>query len=271
MNLLVFALMAVAGFSQMSRMAIGEPQTLNQFYTPVKNTRESIDLYWPTTGANKPPLLFYVPGGAWITGDKSEYAGLAKAFSQKGWAVAVINYRYSSEAIKYPAQVDDAAAALRWLAANHPELTSKIFVMGHSAGAHSAAVLALDSKYRSAIQHVKGFIGLEGIYDVPSLIKVWPKYAEWFVNLTFGKKENWAAASPQFMHASSPSRWLVVHSRGDELVDLAQSQHFVTHLREGKNSVDYFEPGAGSHFGVVETLSDPTQPTFVKVLEFINK
>jgi acetyl esterase/lipase len=104
-----------------------------------------LDLYTPNHDGLK-PLIVYLHGGAWIAGSKNDCLPVndagPKAFLHRGFAVACINYRYSTEAI-YPAQIIDVKASIRWLrsqAAAYKLYDGKIAIWGASAGGHLAAL-----------------------------------------------------------------------------------------------------------------------------------
>jgi acetyl esterase/lipase len=109
-------------------------------------------------------IFFY--GGAWDSGTKSDYLFVAQALAANGLAVVVPDYRIYPD-VRFPAFVEDAAAATRWT--TNRLGTEKLFVMGHSAGAHSALMLAADTRYLAdaGVDRMKlaGTIGLAGPYD----------------------------------------------------------------------------------------------------------
>ena len=107
---------------------------------------------------------------------------------------------------------------------------------------------------RSPHPEVRGWIGVEGIYDLKSLAKRWPAYPEWFLNRAFGpSSQEW----PEWRTLRSTVPWLVVHSNEDELVDRGQSETFVEHLRKQKVPAEMRRLEAGSHFGVLDRLVQP--------------
>ncbi|HEY0372369.1 MAG TPA: alpha/beta hydrolase, partial [Thermoanaerobaculia bacterium] len=99
-----------------------------------------MDLRVPT-GAGPHPVILYLHSGAWITGDRT--GGPAIRQTSRGYAVASIDYRLAPEHI-WPAQIEDAKAAVRWLRANAARFRldpNRIGVFGSSAGGHIGAVL----------------------------------------------------------------------------------------------------------------------------------
>lgn len=105
--------------------------------------RHKLDLYVPL-GTGPFPLAIWVHGGSWKAGDKGRDAERWRWLASRGYVVASINYRYSSDAL-FPAQIHDLKAAVRWLRANAPKYSiaaDKIAVIGYSAGGHLASLLA---------------------------------------------------------------------------------------------------------------------------------
>jgi acetyl esterase/lipase len=114
----------------------------NLAYVTKGRTRQKLDLYIPK-GAEKAPLMILVHGGAFVEGDKSEED--AAAFVTLGYAVASLNYRYSSDAI-FPAQVEDVKAAVRWLRANAGKFgydPERFGARGSSAGGYLVTMLGV--------------------------------------------------------------------------------------------------------------------------------
>jgi acetyl esterase/lipase len=149
-------------------------KTADIAYASDGNLRHRLDVYQPTdpiVAAKPRPVVVFFYGGAWQEGSRSDYLFVAEALTQRGYVVVVPDYRVYPE-VKYPEFLNDGAAAVAW-ATNHVDRyggdRSRIFLMGHSAGAHIAAMLALDSTFLDAQKvpraAVKGLIGLAGAYD----------------------------------------------------------------------------------------------------------
>ena len=100
------------------------------------------------------PVLIMIHGGAWTYGNKHTYIGLEQArfFNRNGYIFIPINYRLAPDH-PFPAAIEDAAAAIAWVHENIAEYggdPSKIVLMGHSAGAHSVAMVSVDPTYLAA-------------------------------------------------------------------------------------------------------------------------
>ena len=221
---------------------------------------QTYKVYEPKAAAASMPTLVFLHGGAWIGGDLSQYEDGARAYNLKHVRVVLANYRLAPK-FKHPAPVDDLDAVLKKLPADY----SRIYLMGHSAGAHLIAFW--NTAHTDA--RVRGFIGIEGIYDIPKLVKVWPSYRGSFISAEFGPDASkWAAASPAALPARSKVPWLLIHSEKDELVDLAQTTDFQKHLISQKIPVELMQLKTESHFGAIETLNDVESSIFLKTLSF---
>lgn len=111
------------------------------------------------------PMVMFIHGGGWAVGDPHDYRFMARMLAPHGYAVVLAGYRLHPEG-RYPAMLDDGDAALRWIAAQAPALggdAARIVLVGHSAGAYNAVMLALDRRWRA--DAVRGVIGLAGPYD----------------------------------------------------------------------------------------------------------
>jgi acetyl esterase/lipase len=164
--------------------------------------RESFDIHrltifrpesGPAGGAPR-PVIFFVHGGGWVDGYRDWYDWVATVFTgEKGWVTVVIDYRLTSDqvfvadqycpdratcslpeniarrtkAAEYPDNIADVAAAYRWTLAHIGEYGGdprRVFVFGHSAGAHLATVLATADAYTDLRPHIRGLIAMSGIY-----------------------------------------------------------------------------------------------------------
>lgn len=115
-------------------------------YDPV---RHKLDVYEPKKGKSTGKVLVFIHGGSWDTGKKESYRFLGKAFAKNGIVTVVINYRLSPSA-KYEAITYDCARAIAWVKdsiSNYGGNAKEIFVAGHSAGGHLAALLCTDATF----------------------------------------------------------------------------------------------------------------------------
>ena len=140
--------------------------------------RQKVDVYLPSQpladkalAAGGAPMVVFFYGGSWSSGDRADYRFVGEALASQGIAVVVADYRLSPE-VRYPVFLQDSAQAMRWAFDNAQKYganPNRIFVMGHSAGAYNAAMLALDKRWLSGAglspARLAGWIGLAGPYD----------------------------------------------------------------------------------------------------------
>ena len=143
----------------------------------------------PSDTSRKPVLLFFY-GGGWVKGARQDYGFAARAYASKGLVVVVPDYRKVPQ-VRFPAFIEDAADAVKWTRDNIARYggnPDQIAVAGHSAGAHSAIMLALDPQWLAnagAPGAIKAAVGLSGPYDfypftgrAIAAMGQWPKPAE---------------------------------------------------------------------------------------------
>jgi acetyl esterase/lipase len=135
------------------------------------DARQQVDVYQPKPAVANPPMVVFFYGGSWSSGDRADYRFVGEALASHGIVAVIADYRLSPQ-VHYPAFVQDSALAMRWAfdhAADYGVNPSRIFVMGHSAGAYNAAMLALDKRWLEAVglspSRLAGWIGLAGPYD----------------------------------------------------------------------------------------------------------
>lgn len=135
--------------------------------------RQRLDAYLPTRAAppGGHPVVLFIYGGSWNHGERADYKFVGEALASRGVITLVSDYRLYPQ-VRYPEFLDDGARALAWTFKEAARLGGnprRIFVMGHSAGAYNAAMLALDPRWLATQGHqpreLAGFIGLAGPYD----------------------------------------------------------------------------------------------------------
>lgn len=131
--------------------------------------RQQLDVYAPRQKGHYPVVMF-IYGGSWADGSRTYYEFVGRALAAQGFVTVIADYRVLPE-VEYPGFLTDCAAAFGWLAANIAQYggdPQRIALMGHSAGAYNAAMLALDPAYladKGLLDGVKCVVGLSGPYD----------------------------------------------------------------------------------------------------------
>lgn len=224
----------------------------SQAFAPGRRGR--LDVYAPTgAAAGLRPVIVFFYGGSWNSGSKDGYGFVGRALAARGFVVAIPDYRLVPE-VRFPAFVEDGAAAVRWVRANIALFggdPDRIVLAGHSAGAYNAAMLALDPAWlgpdRAA---VKGLAALAGPYDfLPLDTKV--------TKAAFAGIEDLAATQPIRLASIDDPPALLLAGGEDELVIPSQSTGLAIALVEaGADAEVRVYPDVG-HVGLVTALATP--------------
>jgi acetyl esterase/lipase len=131
--------------------------------------RQQLDIYRPLPGrAAAPPIVVFFYGGNWESGKRADYRFVGEFLAASGAIALIPDYRLHPQ-VSYPDFLKDCAAAVAWAFANARALggdPSRIYVMGHSAGAYNAAMMALDPRWLGVQrERLAGFVGIAGPYD----------------------------------------------------------------------------------------------------------
>lgn len=133
--------------------------------------QQKLDIYAPKNIDGQAPVLMYIYGGSWQNGDKDLYDFAGRAFAAKGYVTVIADYRKVPEVV-FPGFVQDGASALKWITENITDYDGdpeRIYIVGHSAGAYNAVMLALDPQYLAAEglgpDTIDGVTGMSGPYD----------------------------------------------------------------------------------------------------------
>ncbi|WP_084356175.1 alpha/beta hydrolase [Novosphingobium lentum] len=139
-----------------------DPQQKLEMFVPARTTG-------PATGLL--PVVVFIHGGGWDSGDPHDYRFVARTLAPHGYAVVLAGYRLYPK-VRYPAMLEDSAAAVAWVAAHAAQYggdPARIVLMGHSAGAYNAVAITLERQWlgRAGLDAdaLRGTIGLAGPYD----------------------------------------------------------------------------------------------------------
>ena len=139
----------------------------NVAYAPAD--RQRLDVYGPEEeSVSARPVVVFFYGGSWNSGTKDGYDFVGRALAAQGFVTVVPDYRLVPE-VRFPAFVEDGAAAVRWAKANAAQYGGDpdcIVLAGHSAGAYIAGMLAVDERWLGEDRGtLRGWVGLAGPYD----------------------------------------------------------------------------------------------------------
>jgi acetyl esterase/lipase len=238
--------------------------------------RQRLDVYrpaMPTAGGTSPVVLF-IYGGSWTRGERADYRFVGEALAANGIIAVVADYRLSPQ-VRYARMLADNALALRWTLAHAAELggdPTRTYLMGHSAGAYNAAMLALDPRWLQQVglspSQLAGWIGLSGPYDFLPIVD--PE-----VQIAFDWPRTPADSQP-IEHASSAApRSLLVAGTGDDIVDAERNtQGLANKLRAAGADVQVQMLKGVGHITTVAALARPLDwlaPVLPTVLAFVRQ
>lgn len=228
-----------------------------------------LDVYRPPVTSTLMPVALFFYGGSWRTGERRDYAFVGRALAAQGVLTVIADYRKFPQG-RFPLFEQDAARAARWTVDHAAEFGGdprRIFLSGHSAGAHIAVLLASDARYLAA-QHLRprdfaGAIGIAGPYDFLPLTD--PKIIE-----VFGAERDWPQSQPiRFVDGDEPP-FLLLQGDGDRIVNPHNATAMTQALRAAKvpvTALHYPQPG---HFRILAGLRYPAlAPTLADVVHFI--
>jgi acetyl esterase/lipase len=241
--------------------------------------QNSMDIYIPVKGGVS-PVIVWIHGGGWSAGSKEHVQDKPDFFTKHGYVFVSVNYRLHTQQ-KHPVQVQDVADAIAWLARNahHYSINPKqIYVMGHSAGAHLAALVSVDETYLkkagATSQLIKGTILLEGAaYDIPLAMREGGDRLKKIYRDAFGDDRTvWKAASP-VSHVSSTKSiapFFIAHAGHREVSEM-ESTMFATVLTKAgvKNSVNHYPDH--NHMTINRLFGNEVDPVCGDVLHFLEE
>ncbi len=183
--------------------------------------RQTYDVYAPDAATDLPVIVFFY-GGGWNSGSKADYGWFGMALAAMGYVVAVPDYRLTPQVV-YPAFLDDCAASVKHVvahAATYGGNGAKLALMGHSAGAYNAVMLALDAHYlgtdAAGNSPVLACVGVSGPYDfLPFDVKE--------SRDTFGPWPKPEETQPIHYARKTNTHFLLMASRADHTVYLKNS------------------------------------------------
>jgi acetyl esterase/lipase len=187
-------------------------------YDPARGL--SLDVYRPAARDTPAPTVLFLYGGAWRRGERWQYQFVGRRLADAGMLAIVADYRTFPDA-RFPGFVEDAARAAAWASANAGDFggNGQLFLAGHSAGAHIAALLGTDARHLEAVGlapgRLAGVIGLAGPYDFA---------IDGGLRDVFGPQAQWSRTQPvDFVDGDEPP-FLLIHGTRDRRVEVVDSR-----------------------------------------------
>jgi acetyl esterase/lipase len=166
----LFALSACSPFTILNTTIGEDGFTVHSGLRFGPQARQVLDVYVPEQRDGPLPVVVFFYGGSWRGGERADYRFAADALASRGYVAIVPDYRLFPE-VRFPAFVEDGAKAVRWVLEHVADFggdPDRLYLMGHSAGAHIAAMLTLDERYLAAEgvprHSIRGTIALAGPY-----------------------------------------------------------------------------------------------------------
>jgi acetyl esterase/lipase len=228
--------------------------------------KHKLDLYLPKE-KRPAPVFFFIHGGAWKSGDRAQYPAIGNRFAKEGILTVVPSYRLAPK-YPHPAQIEDVAAAFAWLVRHIAEYggdTNRIYVGGHSAGGHLAALLTLDprhlEKHRLSPKIIHGTIALSGVYNLAQ----GENQASVFGTDSQARRE----ASPLFHVKAGAAPFLVSYCQWDYFTLPAQAREFHAALRKANIASELVYIARENHISEMVNVPNDNDPTAAAVLKFV--
>lgn len=205
---------------------------------------QKLDLFLPPESVeDRRQLVVFIYGGAWTAGNRSDYYFVAQTLAGAGYTVAIPDYIKYPQGV-FPAFVTDVATSIGWLAGNLARFTAvdDVIIMGHSAGAHTGALLLTDERYLQEAgvnkEQISAFVGLAGPYGFKPGEQ---RYRDIFDNL-----EDYNQMRPLHFADGDEPPMLLVHGDDDTTVLPVNTRQFAERVNgAGGSATTKFYPGVG--------------------------
>ncbi len=232
--------------------------------------RNGLDIYTPPGRRNAPVIVFFY-GGNWQNGDKAMYRFVAASLSSRGYVVVIPDYRVYPQ-VRFAGFMQDGAKAVAWTKQNVARFggdPGRIFLMGHSAGAHIAAMLTLDGHWLGDVglnprRDIAGFIGLAGPYDFLPL-------RDDTLKTIFAGGDIQRTQPINFVSGHEPPS-LLMAGRQDKTVDPGNTDRLAARLRAKGDDVKeilYPRVGHAELIGAVAPVLKPLAPVANDIDRFV--
>lgn len=247
--------------------------------------KQQLDVYVPDAcKASSCPVVIWVHGGGWRHGGKDMRAGqkLANVWAEQGIVFVSIDYRLTPQ-VMHPAHVQDVAASINWVKkniANYHGDASRVFLLGHSAGAHLVALVATDASYLGAYG-IK-LTDLAGVFPIDTAsfdLRQSAPLVEGMVDKAFGTDQAvLIAASPLFQIKPNTAYPHFVIAAAKQRVDAQQDSNQLArkiNVAQNGNVAEVIiadfpgEKQLQAHRSIAEALKDLTHPMTKRLLEVV--
>lgn len=229
--------------------------------------KQKLDLYLPANTQKPFTTVFFIHGGSWTNGDRVMYGHLGRYFASNGIGCIIPSYRLYPE-VKCDGEINDLTQAFIWTQ-NHLEeyggQKGRLFLFGHSSGAHLASLLATNTQFLSLVGHspneIKGVIAMSGLYTVDWNVKIAG------LNQIFDGLDKIKYSPANFVVSSPP--FLVMYAENDYRHLIRQGKSFLNKLIEAGNPAELFVVPQEDHASEIIHLVLPDSPHGKKIIDWL--
>ena len=224
------------------------------------NSRQKLDLYLPKTQAKQPNInskvvIFYY-GGNWDSGERADYKFVAEALSAQGYIVVIPDFRLYPEVL-FPSLMSDPVTVAKWVKTHINQYggdANKVFLAGHSSGAHMAVMMSINPEYLAEASlkpnDFAGVIGLAGPYDFLPLKSDRLK-------IIFGPEAGqWKSQPINFVDGKNPPLFLAIGMK-DGTVWPRNTYNLAKKIKQKNGLVEVHEFASYGHVDMVSKLAKP--------------
>jgi len=257
-------------------------------YVENGHKRHVLDIYTPQASAGKSlPVMFWIHGGGWQAGDKSDVALKPKALTERGFVFVSTNYRLLPE-VKMDELIGDVARSVGWVHRNIARYggdPTRIFVGGHSAGAQLAALICIDDRYLKkegmSFDVLKGCVPVDGdTYDIPRMILTAEHRQALYGGkmFTFGHRQKFGNDPEKHVDLSAVTHvakgkgippFLLLYFSGNPDTR-AQAERLESVLKEAGIPAKSYGKGDSNHRRLNDDLGKPDDPATQEFYKFLD-
>ncbi len=242
-------------------------------YATNPGDRHRLDVYAPRSPKPGAPVVVFFYGGGWDTGNRADYKFVGAALASHGYLAVVPDYRLYPE-VRYPDFLKDSAQAVRWTrdhARDYGFDPRQIFLMGHSAGAYNAMMLAVDAEWLAAEgmdprRDIRGVVGLAGPYDFLPLESDELK-------IIFGPEDQRPQGQPINHIAGGEPPMFLAHDLGDTVVYVKNTVNLAAKAQAAGDEVQTRYYKGLNHALIMGAVASPLRflgPVFRDLTAFID-
>ena len=272
------ALLLTAVFASIASAA--EPRVTRDVpYAEPANSRQMLDVYAPAEGKDL-PVIVWIHGGGWRRGDKASVQLKPAAFNERGFVFVSTTYRFVPE-VTVKEMTGDVARAIRWVHDHASEYGGDgkwIVVMGHSAGAHLAALVCTDESHLKAnglsLDILKGCVPIDvSMYDIPTqMATVTDEARKTAYRNAFGDDSAAHRDLSPALHVAAGKHippFLVLHC-ADRPESTAQSKLFAAVLQKAGIQAATFAGEGKTHTSISTDIGKPDDPPTLAIDKFLD-